>query len=346
MPSNEDFSVSILVGDTVLPEYVRGGVCYVECDFFSPFSFKQKTEERVGDEIETQEQPVTPFSICISAKPGHRSYHHFYYRVFIDGQKVTSRSIQQGENKLIKGFRDGIMVKEFLFSMPSLKQSQSEAPSPDRVGWIDVECWDATLKTTKTSVRNRKLDFTSGSKKDSMRITQGKYLMTTTKAGRVLQLKNAYRSTDYWDLHSLRSKLSIKYVTAQDLRDMGIAVVPIPYPSHLRHSQGRDLGGQSVDLSQGLAGTAYDSQGSNGKETGEEKIIVDSNIVTLDGNNDPGISDRVKEDVEVMSQSSGSSVENVKVKKEATFLGTDIVIDLCDLDDHEDLTTSKVIVLD
>ncbi|XP_061178446.1 uncharacterized protein LOC133187100 [Saccostrea echinata] len=345
MPSNEDFSVSILVGDTILPEYLRAGMCYVECDFFSPFSFKQKTEEKVGDEIETQEQPVTPFSICISAKPGLSAYQHYYYRVFIDGQKVTSRSIQQGENKIIKGFRDGIMVKEFLFSMPSLKQSQSEAPSSDRVGWIDVECWNATLKATKRSVRNRRLDFTSGSKKDSLRITQGKYMMTTTKAGRVLQLKNAYRSTDYWDLNSLRSKLSIKYVTAQDLRDMGVAVIPIPYPAHLPHNQGRELRGQSVDLSQGLAGTEYDTKGGNREETGE-KIIVDSNIVTLDGNNDPGSLDSVKEDVEVTSQRSGTSNETVKVKKEATFLGTDIVIDLCDLDDQEDLTSSKVIVLD
>jgi hypothetical protein len=54
MPSNTDFSVSVLVGSTVLPEYLHNGVNYVECDLFSPVSFKQRTEERVGDEIEMQ----------------------------------------------------------------------------------------------------------------------------------------------------------------------------------------------------------------------------------------------------------------------------------------------------
>lgn len=54
MPSNDDFSLSVLVGNTVLPEYSHGGVCYVECDLFSPVSFKQRTEERVGQELEVQ----------------------------------------------------------------------------------------------------------------------------------------------------------------------------------------------------------------------------------------------------------------------------------------------------
>lgn len=54
MPSNDDFSLSVLVGNTVLPEYSHGGVCYVECDLFTPVSFKQRTEERVGQELEVQ----------------------------------------------------------------------------------------------------------------------------------------------------------------------------------------------------------------------------------------------------------------------------------------------------
>lgn len=54
MPSNDDFSLSVLVGNTVLPEYSHGGVCYVECNLFSPVSFKQRTEERVGQELEVQ----------------------------------------------------------------------------------------------------------------------------------------------------------------------------------------------------------------------------------------------------------------------------------------------------
>lgn len=50
---------------------------------------------------------------------------------------------------------------------------QIQSPSSDRVGWIDVECWNATLKTSKKTVRNKQHNFTPGSKKDSLRVTQG-----------------------------------------------------------------------------------------------------------------------------------------------------------------------------
>lgn len=56
MPSNADFNLKILVGDTILPEYQKDGVTYVESNYFTPYSFKQQAEENVNGEIERQVQ--------------------------------------------------------------------------------------------------------------------------------------------------------------------------------------------------------------------------------------------------------------------------------------------------
>jgi hypothetical protein len=177
-------------------------------------------------------------------------------------------------------------------------------------------------------------------------------MMATTKAGRVLQLKNAYRSTDYWDLISLRSKISIKYVAAQDLLDMGVSVVPIPYPASRNKARSRGgLSSQDLDLSQGLAGTQYDSPNSKGEQGNNENMTDDPNsVIVLDESHRSENLDDVKVEVEVKSQSgetlSETSSENVNVKKEATFLGTSLVIDLCDMDEETDVADNHVIELD
>lgn len=54
--------------------------------------------------------------------------------------------------------------------------------------------------------------------------------MSTTKAGRILGMKSSIRNVDFWDVHSVTSKLSVKYVTAQTLQDMQIEIIPIPFP--------------------------------------------------------------------------------------------------------------------
>ena len=56
MPSNQDFSLHVLVGDTILPEYEKDGLVYVESNFFTPVSFKQQAEENVDGEVEIQVQ--------------------------------------------------------------------------------------------------------------------------------------------------------------------------------------------------------------------------------------------------------------------------------------------------
>lgn len=189
----------------------------------------------------------------------------------------------------------------------------------------------------------------------------GKYMMTTTKVGRVLQLKNINRTTDFWDLISLRSKLSVKYVTAQGLTDMGMTVVPIPYPVTLGRGQSQGVGqsqevGQqemeqkpNVDLSNGLAGTVYDNQTQDKTEI-KESIVIDSSCdVVIDGS-----VDLTAPDPEIKLESedgSGANSQNVSSErknrgKRVPHLGTDLVINLCDLEEETGRADNDVIVLD
>lgn len=186
-------------------------------------------------------------------------------------------------------------------------------------------------------------------------------MMTTTKVGRVVQLKSMYRTTDFWDLISLRSKLSVKYVTAQGLTDMGMTVVPIPYPVTQGHSQSQRVGqsqgvGQqgieqkpNVDLSNGLAGTVYDNQTQDKTEI-KESIDVDSSCdVVIDGSVDLTAPDpQVKMELE---DGSGADSQNVSSerknrRKGVPHLGTDLVINLCDLEEETGRADNEVIVLD
>lgn len=234
MPVNDDFSLRILVGDTVLPEYKHDGVTYVESSFFTPYSFKQQAEENVNGEVEKQSWPVTPFFIQIENKLGSPSC---YFRFYIDGQKVTSKSVPPGTKRLVKGFRDGTLVREFLFSLPRYARSEEDRISEDlssKVGVIEVESCYASLRTTQLRMRNKKLQYDQANKKDCKKVTSGSYLMSTTKAGRVLGMKSRVRNVDFWDVHSVTSKLSVKYVTAQTLQDMNINVTPIPFPANAR----------------------------------------------------------------------------------------------------------------
>ncbi|CAC5418375.1 unnamed protein product [Mytilus coruscus] len=222
MPSNADFRLNILVGDTLLPEYEKDGIVYVESNFFTPHSYKQQAEENVNGETEVQSWPVTPFSVCIETEPSSQAC---YYRVYVDGQKVTSKSVTPGTKRVIKGFRDGTLVREFLFSLPRFAKNEFDRIDGNlssKVGIIEVESCYATLKTTQKRMRNKKLEYDQANKKDCGRVTGGSYLMSTTKAGRVVGMKNSFRNVDFWNVHSVTSRLSVKYVTAQTLQDMNV----------------------------------------------------------------------------------------------------------------------------
>ncbi|KAK3589956.1 hypothetical protein CHS0354_034978 [Potamilus streckersoni] len=226
MPTCADFKFSILVGGQPIPEYEKDGTYYAESNLFTPFSYRQPVEEIVGGEVERQAWPVTPYQICIEATP---QTPHCFYRVFLDGQKVESLSVKPGKIRLVKGFRDGTTVKEFLFSLPRFARDEDDRMDSQcctRIGLIEVECYNAVYKNTKRIEMTRKMTFDQANKKDSYNVTKGSYLMATTTSGQVIGHKTRFRLTDSWNVISLRSKLCIKYVTAQSLTEMGFTVRP------------------------------------------------------------------------------------------------------------------------
>ncbi|XP_021340062.1 uncharacterized protein LOC110441277 [Mizuhopecten yessoensis] len=234
MPTNQDFTLSIRVGGTTLPEYHKYEVCYIESNLFTPFSYQQEYSEIIQGENETQKWPVTPFVIAIQGKT---TVPQSYYRVFVDGQLVKKMSIPQGKTRLVKGFRDGNNCVEFLFSLPRFCRGEDDKLTTDkvsRVGLIEVECYRAVKMGSFVTRRKKDLLFDQANKKDCLGVTQGQYLMATTKAGKVLKKRSTNKMTDHWDVGSMRSRQSVKYVTSQTLVDLGVSVLPIPFPTKSR----------------------------------------------------------------------------------------------------------------
>ncbi|XP_060068261.1 uncharacterized protein LOC132548414 [Ylistrum balloti] len=232
MPTNGDFTLSIRVGDTTLPEYNKDNICYVESNFFTPFSYQHEYSEIIHGENEMQKWPVTPFVIAIYGKD---TIQHSYYHVFVDGQLVKKISVAPGKTRLVRGFRDGNNCVEFLFSLPRFCRGENDKLASDqvsRVGLIEVKCYEAVKRASFVTRRKRDLLFDQANKKDCTDVTQGKYLMVTTKAGKVLKKRATNKMTDHWDVIRMRSAQSVKYVTSQTLIDLGISVIPIPFPAN------------------------------------------------------------------------------------------------------------------
>ncbi|XP_069132104.1 uncharacterized protein [Argopecten irradians] len=232
MPTNEHFTLSVRVGDTTLPEYNKDGVHYVESNLFTPFSYKQEYTEVIQGEHEKQKWPVTPFTIAVRGNPATP---HSYYRVYVDGQVVKKMSVPPGKTRLVSGFRDRNNCLEFLFSLPRFCHGESDKLATDlmsRVGLIEVECYNAEKKASFVTRRKRNLEFDQANKNDCLGVTQGQYLMATTKVGKVIKKRSTNKMTDHWSLHGLRSRQSVKYVTAQTLVDHGFSIIPIPFPAN------------------------------------------------------------------------------------------------------------------
>ncbi|XP_041359761.1 uncharacterized protein LOC121376049 [Gigantopelta aegis] len=232
MPSNEDFTFNLTVGGVKLPEYEKDGSCYVESCLFTPYSYNMTVEEQVGDEKEVQSWPVTPYQLKIMANP---SSPRCYYRVFVDGHHVKSCSIRPGETRVITGFRDGNLLKEFLFSLPRFpkdEQDRIDSEKCPKVGTVEVLCFNARLKNTKMTIRTRRLRYLQANKKDSAAVTQGKYGMITTKAGRTIREKSSRKRTDFWQILDLRKGLAVKYVTKDTIKEMGFDVRQVPFINH------------------------------------------------------------------------------------------------------------------
>ena len=98
--------------------------------------------------------------------------------------------------------------------------------------------------------------------------------MSTTKAGRILGMKSSIRNVDFWDVHSVTSKLSVKYVTAQTLQDMQIEIIPIPFPPNA----GNDI---SLALKFEVTNSKIKTEGSDHVtgSTSEHVTGIDSNYL-------------------------------------------------------------------
>ena len=54
MPSNDKFSMEILVGDAAIPEYNKKEFVYVESNLYTPVSYQQSVCDKVNGEEEKQ----------------------------------------------------------------------------------------------------------------------------------------------------------------------------------------------------------------------------------------------------------------------------------------------------
>ncbi|XP_071087414.1 high mobility group nucleosome-binding domain-containing protein 5-like [Haliotis cracherodii] len=230
MPSNKDFTMSILVGGVELPEYTKDGTCFVESNLFTPVSYNVHLEEEVQGETEAQSWPVTPYQIRVAAKSNTP---YSYYKIYVDGQKASQVAVHPGKHCISEGFYDGSQITEFLFSLPRFPKNEKdriEKGKASRIGVLEVECWNSKVTGYKKPITHD-VEYSQANKKDSSNVTQGKYMMATTKMGRSLRTTQKSLVED-WTLFNVRSKLSVKYVMGHSLVDMGFKLKPIRIPIH------------------------------------------------------------------------------------------------------------------
>ena len=96
MPSDLHFSFSVLIGGVAVPEYYKDGKTYIESNLYTPFSYDREEREQVGDELEVQKWPVTPYQV--SVKSGLLS-DKCWYNLYIDGVEVGETVLENGEVK-------------------------------------------------------------------------------------------------------------------------------------------------------------------------------------------------------------------------------------------------------
>lgn len=94
MPTDGNFSFSVLIADLPVPEYTHEGKVYVESNLCTPVTYRQLVRETVYGEIEEQEWPVTPYRVKVEASP---HCPQSWYELYVDGTKVGKRVMQGGE---------------------------------------------------------------------------------------------------------------------------------------------------------------------------------------------------------------------------------------------------------
>ena len=96
MPSDPYFSFSVLIGGVPVPEYHHDGKIYVESNLYTPVSYEREEREQVGDELEVQNWPVTPYQVSVRTGPMSEGC---WYDLYIDGIRVGWTHLERGQSK-------------------------------------------------------------------------------------------------------------------------------------------------------------------------------------------------------------------------------------------------------
>ncbi|XP_006820006.1 uncharacterized protein LOC102802113 [Saccoglossus kowalevskii] len=223
MPSNDYFKFHVLVEGDAIPEYTKDGQAYVESDLFTSSSYMTQTVEEVHNELEVQQWPVTPYQVEITSADFAPDR---LFRLFVDGKLVVSKVLGNGRSCLIKGFRVGNTIKEFLFSLPCymINEHISDLPNPEKVGFIIVECCNISYGSPSHSY-TKPFQYNQATKKDVHMITNGNYTLVTTKVGKEVESWTVNPNRQSYGriiAGDILSTLSVKYMISHDLIEMGI----------------------------------------------------------------------------------------------------------------------------
>ena len=96
MPTNGKVTFTVMIGGRDVPEYYKDEQYYVECNLFTPFSYKQEVRELVYGEVEVQEWPVTPYEVKVYLHPEEEMSSLVLY---IDGVRVGTKIIKGGSSQ-------------------------------------------------------------------------------------------------------------------------------------------------------------------------------------------------------------------------------------------------------
>jgi len=120
MPSDDKLSVEILVGGEPLKEYAHGGKCYVKMNLQHETSYDCDYEDETPHGLERSTWPVTPFQVRVN---NEHPTDTFWAEMHLDGVKVDQLLCKPGAPMVFEGFKEGDMVKEFLFALPRFQRA-------------------------------------------------------------------------------------------------------------------------------------------------------------------------------------------------------------------------------
>ncbi len=126
-------------------------------------------------------------------------------------------------------FDNRFLLPFLVYFMHSQKDRLNSKRQP-RIGTIEVIRYEASY--VKEEYRPLKdTDFDQANKKDTYRVTDGKYTMSTTKKGRYIHRTKPYdvQLKKLWRIGSECGRLTVNYRMGHTLREMGVQLRPIDW---------------------------------------------------------------------------------------------------------------------